>query len=66
MTHATLFSGIGAAEIAARSLVWANPFNCEIDAFCQQILKYHFPNAEQYSLENPMYFDPLRQLEVDP
>lgn len=25
-----------------------NAFNCEIDPFCRRVLKYHFPNAEQY------------------
>jgi len=27
---------------------WKNIFNCEIDPFCQKILKQHFPNAKQY------------------
>lgn len=53
MTHrpliqGTLFSGIGAPEFAAKQLGWLNAFNCEINPFCRQILKYHYPNAEQY------------------
>lgn len=28
---------------------WENIFNCEIDPFCQRILKYHFPNAKQHT-----------------
>ena len=27
---------------------WENVFNCEIDSFCQKVLKYHFPDATQY------------------
>lgn len=25
-----------------------NAFNCEIDPFCRRVLKYHFPESEQY------------------
>ncbi len=49
MTHASLFSGIGGFDLAAEWAGWTNLFNCEIDPFCQKVLKYHFPNAEQYS-----------------
>lgn len=49
MTHGSLFSGIGGFDLAAEWAGWKNLFNCEIDPFCQRILKYHFPNAEQYS-----------------
>lgn len=48
MTHATIFSGIGAAEIAAQSLGWRNLFNCDNNEFAQRVLKYHFPDATQY------------------
>lgn len=49
MTHASLFSGIGAAELAAQWLGWENKFHCEIDNFCRTILKYHFPNEKSYN-----------------
>ena len=49
MTHASLFSGIGGFDLAAEWAGWTNSFNCEIDPFCRRILKYHFPNAEQYA-----------------
>lgn len=49
MTHGSLFSGIGGFDLAAEWAGWTNVFNCEIDPFCQTILKHHFPNAEQYS-----------------
>ncbi len=48
MTHASLFSGIGGFDLAAEWAGWTNMFNCEIDAFCRRVLKYHFPNAVQY------------------
>ncbi len=48
MTHASLFSGIGGFDLAAEWVGWTNTFNCEIDPFCQNILKCHFPNAIQY------------------
>lgn len=49
MTHASLFSGIGAAELAASWLGWDNKFHCEIDDFCRRILVYHFPNEKSYN-----------------
>ena len=48
MNHASLFSGIGAAEIAAAMLGWENIFQCEIDKFCQTVLNYWFPNSICY------------------
>lgn len=48
MIHASLFSGIGGFDLAAEWAGWENAFNCEIDPFCRQVLKYHFPNAIQY------------------
>lgn len=48
MTHASLFSGIGGFDLAAEWAGWTNAFNCEIDSFCRKVLKYHFPDAEQY------------------
>lgn len=46
--HASLFSGIGGFDLAAEWVGWTNAFNCEIDSFCRKVLKYHFPDAEQY------------------
>ena len=48
MNHASLFSGIGGFDLAAEWAGWTNVFNCEIDKFCQRVLKYHFPNAIQF------------------
>ena len=49
MTHGSLFSGIGGFDLAAEWMGWTNVLNCEINEFCRKILKYHFPNAKQYS-----------------
>lgn len=49
LTHASLFSGIGGFDLAAEWAGWTNLFNCEKDPFCQRVLKYHFPDATQYS-----------------
>jgi len=48
MTHGSLFSGIGGFDLAASWLGWTNVFQCEIDPFCQKVLKYHFPDTELY------------------
>lgn len=45
MTHGSLFSGIGGFDLAAEWMGWTNVFHCEIDTFCQNVLKYHFPNS---------------------
>jgi DNA (cytosine-5)-methyltransferase 1 len=45
MTHGSLFSGIGGFDLAAQWMGWTNVFQCEIDSFCQKILKHHFPNT---------------------
>lgn len=49
LTHASLFSGIGGFDYAAESIGWKNLFWCEIDPFCQTVLKYHFTHAKGYS-----------------
>ena len=48
MTHASLFSGIGGAEIAATQMGWRNLFHCEINPFGRKVLEYHYPNSESY------------------
>ena len=47
-THASLFSGIGGAELAASWLGWTNVFHCEIQEFQRQVLEYWFPNSISY------------------
>lgn len=48
MTHGSLFSGIGGAELAASWMGWDNKFHCEINPFCRKILEYHFPESISY------------------
>ena len=48
MTHASLFSGIGGPEVAAKMLGWDNLFHCEINPFGRRVLEYHFPNSVSY------------------
>ena len=49
ITQLGLFSGIGGFEKAAKEIGWKVAGWCEWDGFCQKILKYHFPNANQHT-----------------
>ena len=48
LTHASLFSGIGGAELAAEWMGWQNLFHCETNPFCRKVLNYHFPDSKSY------------------
>lgn len=48
MTHGSLFSGIGGFDLAAEWIGWENIFHCEINTFCQTVLKHHFPKSIFY------------------
>lgn len=48
MTHASLFSGIGGAEVAASMMGWQNLFHCEIQEFPRKVLDYWYPESESY------------------
>ena len=48
MNHASLFSGIGAPEVAAEMLGWSNVFHCEINPFGRAVLEYWFPHSDSY------------------
>lgn len=45
MKQIGLFAGIGGFEYAASLMAWETIAVCEIDKFCQKILKHHFPKA---------------------
>lgn len=60
MTHASVFSGIGGFDLAAKWAGFTNVFNCEIESFCRTILNYYFPNAKQYSDIRTTDFTPWR------
>lgn len=46
--HASVFTGIGGFDLAADDIGWNNVFQCEIDTFCQDVLKKNFPKTEKY------------------
>ena len=48
MTHASVFSGIGGAEVAATMLGWRQLFHCEINPFGRRVLDYWYPNSKSY------------------
>src|SRR5664280_2730323 len=51
MNHLDLFSGIGGFALAAQT-VWGSDYHCvgfcEIDPFCQQVLRKNFEGANIY------------------
>lgn len=49
MNHGSLESGIGMFDYAAEQAGWNNVFHCEINPFCQTVLKYYWPKAESYA-----------------
>ena len=44
-THIDLFSGIGGFALAAKWVGFETKVFCEIDPFCQMVLKKHWPNV---------------------
>ena len=48
MTHGSLFSGIGGAELAASWMGWENIFHCEINPFGRRVIDYWFPKSKSY------------------
>lgn len=46
--HASIFSGIGGAELAAQWMGWKNAFHCEIQEFQRKVLEYWFPDSISY------------------
>jgi DNA (cytosine-5)-methyltransferase 1 len=48
LRHGSLFSGIGGFDLAAEWMGWTNVFHCELNPFCQRILKYYYPQALSY------------------
>lgn len=43
-----LFNGIGGFALAAHWMGWQNIMHCEIDPFCNKVMKHHFPNSYQH------------------
>ena len=59
MKHLDLFSGIGGFALAA-DRVFGNVEHtfCEIDPFCQEVLKKHWPNSKIYDDIRTLRFNP--------
>ena len=45
LTHGSLFSGIGAPELASEWMGWENVFHCEINDFCRSFLDKRFKST---------------------
>lgn len=60
MKHASLFSGIGGAELAAEWMGWDNIFHCEINPFGRRVLDYWFPKSKSYEDITKTDFSPWR------
>lgn len=45
MRHLDLFSGIGGFALAARWVGWETVGFCEIDSYCQKVLRKHWPDV---------------------
>jgi DNA (cytosine-5)-methyltransferase 1 len=60
MKHFGLFEGIGGFSLAARWMGWETVGWCEINPFCQTVLKHHFPNAKGYGDIKTTDFRPWR------
>ena len=60
LVHGSLFSGIGGFDLAAASLGWKNAFHCEINPFCNKILRYWFPESVHYEDITKTDFTPWR------
>jgi len=47
--HVSLFSGIGGFDLAADWIGWENVAHCEIDPFCQRVLRHYWPGAASFA-----------------
>jgi DNA (cytosine-5)-methyltransferase 1 len=48
MTCGHLFNGIGGFALAAYWMGWENYMHCEIDPFCNRVMRHHFPKSIQH------------------
>lgn len=59
MRHLDLFSGIGGFALAARWVGWETVGFCEIDPYCQKVLRKHWPDVP--IIQNIRTFDDYEQ-----
>jgi DNA (cytosine-5)-methyltransferase 1 len=55
MRHLDLFSGIGGFALAARWVGWETVGFCEIDPFCQRVLRKHWPEVPLFEDVRKLY-----------
>lgn len=61
----SLFSGIGGFEIAGELMGWDIVSSCEINPFCQKILKYYWPNAYHHDNVKTLDYEKIKD-KIDP
>lgn len=49
MLHISLFSGIGGFDLASEWMGWKNIVSCEINPFCNSVLKHYWPDAYHHN-----------------
>lgn len=64
MTHLSLFSGIGGADLAAEWAGLRTVAFCERDKFCQKVLRKHWPNVPIYEDIKEFSGEPFRGVTV--
>lgn len=65
MQMVSLFSGIGGFEIAGELMGWDIVSSCEINPFCQKILKYYWPNAYHHDNVKTLDYEKIKD-KIDP
>jgi len=59
MIHIGLFEGIGGFSLAARWAGWKSVYACEIDSFCQKVLKKNFPSMVIHDDINTLTYESI-------
>lgn len=61
MYHISLFSGIGGFDLAATWAGWENIVSCEINPFCQRLLKYYWPESYHHDNINTLNYKKINE-----
>ena len=56
-----LFSGIGGFSLAGRWMGWETVQFCEIDPFCQKVLRHHFPGVPISNDVKTLTYDEIKK-----
>lgn len=57
----SLFSGIGGFELAGHQLGWDTVVQCEINPFCQQVLRYHYPESYLHDDVKTLNYETIKE-----